>query len=333
MFAQNLSEASMGRATPPGDQRQSFRCNVSNGRTECSLKVGQHALPARLLDESAGGFAVEVDQVAGLNAGDTGLLLTDVGWFSVRIVHIAEQAADPDAAPSYRLGLLRLSDATPYQAPRVSLWAGTLRFRLGQWTPTNTPLVLFVVLLTVVTVLAALYLTKSRWPVTVFDNAPDASPDPDRSSDATPANPFRTKFHSSRVRQADESYDDSPFDSPSQFGRNPVRRRGSASSGSSSEWMLHESVRRMAGASALTMPEVIQRLQLTDPQQAQIRRLIDQTVDAIRQMERQSVGRSRGERAQLRAQLLEQSRQEAVNLLTDSQRAEWDRLMTVPKPD
>lgn len=322
----------MAQVNPPGDQRQSFRCRVNDGRTECWLKVGSQTISARLLDESTGGFAVQIDEPGGLNSGDTALLLTDAGWFSVRVVSIVEQPAEPDAAPTYRLGLLRLSDATPYQTPSISLWAGMRRFRLAPWMPTNRLLIVFAILLTSGTVLTALYLTKTRWPVTIFDNAEKASSSQADWDSQTPTDPFRRKSRPSHASPASASFDDSPFDSPPPFGRNPVRRRSLPSAGSLSERAMHDSVRRMAGATALTMPEVIQRLQLTDLQQSQIRQLVDQASEAVRQMERESVGRPRSERVQQRTELLDHSRDEALKLLSDQQRAQWDELTAAPKP-
>ena len=54
----------MGGKRQGRDQRKSFRCTVADTCQRCELKVGSHLLPARLLDESAGGFAVLVDHLA-----------------------------------------------------------------------------------------------------------------------------------------------------------------------------------------------------------------------------------------------------------------------------
>ena len=48
------------------DKRKSFRCAVAGLRQPCETEVGSQTLSACLLDESAGGFAVLVDYLGGL---------------------------------------------------------------------------------------------------------------------------------------------------------------------------------------------------------------------------------------------------------------------------
>jgi hypothetical protein len=72
------------------NQRLSFRCTVADTRQRCELRIGADVLPATLLDESAGGFGVLVERLAGLEVNQTAELRTDTGWSLVRVVHLSE---------------------------------------------------------------------------------------------------------------------------------------------------------------------------------------------------------------------------------------------------
>ena len=78
-------------------------------RQSCELKVGTGVVPALLVDESRGGFAILIDRLEGLKRGKKAKLHTDMGWFVVRIVYI-RKAARPSGSDSkcdtwFRVGL------------------------------------------------------------------------------------------------------------------------------------------------------------------------------------------------------------------------------------
>jgi hypothetical protein len=85
-------------AKPGRDDRKSCRCTVPQEHQFCELKVGDDVLLALLVDQSAGGFAVLVDRLDGLKIGEKVDLNTDMGTFTVRIVHINEVAPPKDVA-------------------------------------------------------------------------------------------------------------------------------------------------------------------------------------------------------------------------------------------
>lgn len=91
------------------DDRKSTRCNVPPTRQACTLKVGGNLVPALVVDKSAGGFAVLIDNLDGLKVGTKSELQTDSGKFKIRIVYI-NKVARPLNAPAgssdswYRLG-------------------------------------------------------------------------------------------------------------------------------------------------------------------------------------------------------------------------------------
>lgn len=113
------------------DLRGSFRCPVAESRQHCVLHVGGERYPGRLLDESAGGFAVLLDKQPAVEVAQTALLQTDSGCFQVRVMYMAEalpplgsRLPESDAPTQwYRLGLGRMGDALPEQEPMASKYA------------------------------------------------------------------------------------------------------------------------------------------------------------------------------------------------------------------
>ena len=93
-------------------------------------------------------------------------------------------------------------------------------------------------------------------------------------------------------------------------------------------------VRRLAGATALTLSEVVQRLQLSDQQQAQIRRIVNGTIENMRRLrlEAASKGVQRRQFAQRRDELLSESRRQALDLLTPKQAQSGTSFLTRGTP-
>jgi hypothetical protein len=94
---------------PGRDDRKSCRNPVPEARQSCELKLGDDVLPALLLDESRGGFAILADRLEGAKPGKKAKLHTDMGWFQVRIVYVREAARPAHANTKsdrwFRLGL------------------------------------------------------------------------------------------------------------------------------------------------------------------------------------------------------------------------------------
>jgi uncharacterized protein YbcI len=94
---------------PSKRHRKAERLIVPLERQSCHLKVGDHILPASLVNESRGGFAVWTDRVDCLKIGETIGLHTDQGWFPVRIVYFREVAKSQDTQVNgdswFQLGL------------------------------------------------------------------------------------------------------------------------------------------------------------------------------------------------------------------------------------
>jgi hypothetical protein len=295
------------------DQRKSFRCAVADSRRCCQLKIGDSVLPAAMLDESAGGFSVLVERLPDLSAGQTAVLHTKTGTFDVRVVHgvqveAAEAASSVTGVPHgpwFRLGLSRLGETSPPQPPRASLFAGSLHVRLGQWCPTSAAVLTIGVLLAVTIVLVPAELLGVGWRSGRWDAS------------------GTLKSLVSGIR----------FDLNSGSSRSNNRSQGTAADSrhaGESERSSHESGSGNQSAGALAMPEVVRDLNLTGAQQEQIRQLNEATFEAMRALDAQVHGQDRQTIAQLRTQLFDESYRQALKILTDQQRAQWQQRAANP---
>jgi hypothetical protein len=104
------------------DQRRSFRVQIPEGREKGTLLLGEKQIELRILDESAGGFAVAVMGDLELYQNQDLILQTHAGKCAVRVVRI-EQFSDGKL-----LGLVRLRDISdPGECtPRVATWRDSL---------------------------------------------------------------------------------------------------------------------------------------------------------------------------------------------------------------
>jgi hypothetical protein len=336
----------MSKQTKSQDQRKTFRCTVAESRQCCELKVGDETLPARLLDESLGGFAVLVDRLAGLEVDRTAELSTDAGWFLVRVVHVAEadppegeEVAAEEPATWFRLGLLRLGDAALPEEPAVSRLAAGLQFQMRQWYSSRTTLMAVSMLLMAAVVvvplaLAVLVWRSEQWKGKHSDSSsnsiwprgvPTVVLSPPATQPASGGSPFapvaaEARGGGSEVAPASPAFNSgggSVQNSASSFVPRPE---------------LQELMRRLPGASALMLPDVIKKLRLTDNQQKRIRQLIDAATNAIRQLDKELPGEQRQEMSQLREHVFGEALQESLKLLTNQQRAEWEKLSGDPPP-
>lgn len=72
------------------DQRQSVRLPVPPEREYAELRVGRRTIPARLLNQSSGGFAVQLDRNSPVTIGQAFVLRTAAGWYRVRVVYLQQ---------------------------------------------------------------------------------------------------------------------------------------------------------------------------------------------------------------------------------------------------
>lgn len=300
------------------DQRKSFRCAVVDGRQRCELTLGDDIVPAKLVDESAGGFAVLVHRPAAPTSDQPAQIRTAGGCYHVRLVHIQEvlnddeeneekeEATEPGAW--YRLGLRRLNEVVTPERPGFWRRLQSLFPASRQWrVPDGFPLVSGLLLIAV-GVGVTIVLMNSPWALWKQEDfrMPD-SPEP--------VAPFSKGF-----QPPSESGWSPKLPFFSDGAGKPESSRGTSPSGINA--LLH-----LPGAAPLALPEVVQRLQLTEDQQQRIRQLIESTEQAVREVNGRSMNGKRHRVLEERTRLLDQARREAIQLLTDEQRAEWQKMV------
>ncbi len=84
--------------------------------------------------------------------------------------------------------------------------------------------------------------------------------------------------------------------------------------------------KRLPGAEPFAAPEVVRALRLTSQQQAKFQDLLDANAEALREVDERWHKASRHDHTARRQQVLDAARQEALKILTDSQRAAWLKL-------
>jgi hypothetical protein len=112
---------------------------VSGPRQFGRIRIGRRELTVRALDESAGGFLIEVDDSEGVHAGDTLLLELAGAWMEVRVVHLAVKPVEGDTAKPARINLARLRDV-PEPEDDEEPWSwDRLRTMLVPLVPASRP--------------------------------------------------------------------------------------------------------------------------------------------------------------------------------------------------
>jgi hypothetical protein len=315
------------------EQRKSFRFKPTPDRQACQLNVGTCKLSATLLDESAGGFAILVDRLAGLSVGQMAQVHTNMGWFNVRVIHLSEVSAvnvaelldvaivDPQE-PWYRLGLSRLSDAPMPDLAAASFWSRRVQMPLARLCPSSGMMAVLGILFVVAGIALPVGLLSEYWReeqtkvkrlLQWSDRLIDSAKSDATRQDKLPSQ--STKETSSGTTANDAESTDDGADSQSTASR---------------EQALKKIVRQWQGATVFTAPQIIEELQLTDNQQRQIHEIIEATSQAMRNLDARLHDEQRQQIGRLRTELLNRARREVVRLLTSEQRNRWNQLAAQP---
>ena len=278
------------------DQRGSFRCTVADAHQTCQLKVGSQVLSATLQDESAGGFSVLVDRPPRLNIGQTAELQTSAGRFEVSVVHVIRVLPPDDIPPAvlakrgpwFRLGLRRLSETGLPKPPRISLFAESLYVHLGQWCPSGGMFAMLGLLLAIAIVSVPLTLMGMNW----------------HAGRGTPLN----------------------FNLGTWGGNGASATATESGHAAEFQQALKSAAGRTPDVALLVKSHAVRELQLSVAQQEQLRRLTEATSQALRDLDAQLQGQKRQEISNLRTQVVDEAYRTALKLLTDQQRAQWEKM-------
>ena len=314
---------------PQGSEKRSaFRCRVSASQQESVLRAGRKQIPVRVLDESAGGFAVLANRHPGVGPDDVVRLCTESGWHEARVVHVCDHESavaegEPvveSEGPQFRVGLERLRDLASWEAER-GLRAWFDRLGIGGFLPLFSSTVVVGVMLAV-SVTAAIAAGA-----VVYGRMGHSGPTPGGAV-GQPANssPQAARRSSGKAHQPSEPV---PGQSTGRFGSgSPVQRSSSSgpsgNAGDSSG--LAATIRRLPGAGPFALKEVARELDLNESQQEEIGRIIELSGEAIGQIRVRWPGQTRQQHAERRQILLGEARRRVVELLTKEQRARWEAL-------
>jgi hypothetical protein len=257
------------------DRRKARRFPVLEQQQQATLRVGDVLVPARLVDQSATGFAIRLEEHPGVFPGEVVWLQTVAGWTEVRVVKARHEV------DGTQIGLERIADlaAGPKEVGRI------LPEQLAQENPRNNPWP-FVILVIGLTGLLA-FLAWTAWQRHVPEGMPTMIQTPAHVPDPRPA-AVRAIEHEATRRAAE----------------------------------LHKSIQQF-GAAMLTLPEVVEHLKLTAPQQERLQQIVQAAMHEEHRL-RQSALASGDRELDTKVQLLRQSASdEAMQVLDDAQRQQW----------
>jgi len=315
------------------EQRQSFRCPVSGARQEGELKVGEMRMPVRVLNESAGGFAVLVDGPPGVEAGALVQLRANAAWFEAKVTSItrleppktADEGAEESATggPAFRVGLCRLGEIASPDEENSRAVRRRLFFHLAQFLPSGPSMVVtgvvFAILVVLTPVIVLVLLSHRDNPVVkevsklgdnmIFSQLQESDGKSRRQE--APARPSAPRSETPGPLTTDRARDVPATPPPATRapGDEQIKR-----------------IRDLPGAMAFVLPDVIGRLELTQTQQDQIERIAQTTARAVQDLDVRWPGANRQELSQKQSAVLEQARREALDTLTEEQRTRWQEL-------
>lgn len=258
------------------DRRKARRFPVLDSQQQATLRVGDVAIAARLVDQSATGFAIRVEEHPGVFPGEVVWLQTVAGWTEVRVVKARH---DVDGT---HIGLERIADLAtgPQEKYRI------IPEQLTQENPCHNPWPILILVLGLAALLGFLAWTA------VERHLPDEltallPQDPATAPDPRPA----------AVRAIEHE----------------ATRRASE---------LHKSIQQF-GAAMLTLPEVVEHLKLTTPQQQRLQQIV-QAAGQEEHTLRQTALASGDRELDAKVQALRQRASDmAMQVLDDDQRGQW----------
>ncbi len=245
-----------------------------------------------------------------------------------------EDGDSPDEKETqwFRLGLKRLGDAIPPQAPPVSTIARDLRFRLGQNFPSKGWFSASGLLLTLAAVSVPLIVIGVLRATRNSGGGETAGIDswlrlPARESGAIP--PAETSAPAEDFKKAAPAPGDS---APYWTKYFHVSASDLNAFHPQSETELLDLVRQLPGPTAFGLTDVARRLSLSKKQQRMIQKLIDAMADVLQKLEldEELHGADRYQINKLRDKLFDDYLHRVLELLTPEQRAEWNVLHDNP---
>jgi hypothetical protein len=342
--------------------RKSFRCPIADVRQEAVMKVGDARIAVRLVDESAGGFAIEACNPPPLKIGDVFQLWTDTGWFEVQLANFApietpcaeikesasgkeeetpprENSAPPFDAneatshggdPTFRLGLRRLNDlVAPDDTANHSIWS-LLRLHFSQFSPTGGSYAASGVIFSVLAIggmLAIVVLLASIKGRGVNLDQLSARDDPP-SRESTLFSPSAESNNRTHPSESSSGLLPNKKESPASKIIDSIHDQGLSQlqKAKNAARDFSKSISDLPGAASLVLPEVAGVLKLTEAQLEHIRGFVEETSRAIQDLDVMFPGASRQELSKKRMDIFDNARRLALETLTETQLIKWNEL-------
>ena len=291
------------RDVEPAGCGRSFDRPVSPAQPNCLLTIGSQRLTAILADERETGLHVLIQGSPLFWVEDTGVLQTSEGEIAVRVSNIVRMETGEDdfssSMPGFRIGLacltqaeLKLRPPTPpipvRKAPRKLHWLRPLsRVRISVGG-----------LIGVALIVTPLVFVAAAWQHHVHQTDGVDSP------------------------AAVAAAHDGPISTPT------IERQLAVPTGYTVPTVPEPSaeILQLPGVEPFLKPEVVKKLELTPSQTGAFGRLDKTTQEALQDLEKYWESTGRLELARRRNVLLEAARQEALQLLTDQQRRQWEAM-------
>lgn len=299
---------------PGRDRRRGARFISADPQFNSTLIVGRREFPARILDESAGGFCISIEKDPRVEVDAIVRLRTAMTCYEVRVASVGrDEENSPESV--WRLGLQCLrelevtllpSDKTPWRIMTQHLMPGGSM--LGA--------ILFIVILLVAAPLTAVGVMYGldEGSLEQFTQWTGFTGSQVRGKNASDTS-WRFLPFAASPREATEHAAKAPSTSSS----DPLRLPNAAS--------IRTILDHTPGAEALLLPEVATHLALSASQQQQLGKLVDATNQALAQSS-QYTQDSRHQRARKRELLFREARKQALQVLTAEQHARWEALQT-----
>jgi hypothetical protein len=302
------------------EKRQAYRFAVPISRQQGELRFGDIRLPVLLFDQSASGFAVLSLLPPGVDIGSSGLLRAGDDWYEISLVYVApmdhsesgETALLDEQVQCFRLGLYRLGDTVdPDKKAEGWLWP-MLKDHLENVMPPHSPTVgfgmLFVTAVVILPVIGIL-LMRNWSGKSVGDEAGLA-----KSIAAT-----------ARFDKKEPDWEKLSSGTESEATTILNSEKNAEPLGGMANYMdeLAHIIPKNTGASVFLMPQVVRSLGITEEQQQHLQQIVDATSQLITDVEDQLNGAISPEQYQ---KLLSFARNNALQSLTDQQRAKWQKI-------
>jgi hypothetical protein len=335
------------------NQRESYRFPIDESRQQAEMRFGKTWMPVDLLDESAGGFGVRIDQDPGTAVGDIVRLRSKEKCYEVEVMHITQCSSNKKVydeslyKSAYKLGLKRVNEVFEDSYDRPS---PLKRIRALWQRPyvslDNKGLLVGLAVAFFAGCLPAVLIVTLKSNVVVSQSLDDSLKESKLELDSlsTFSNPFKVKVDgvSDRAFAGSPSSDissggtgiNSSSDIISSSGQDVSYTKPILSNNQKGVWeSLVERAKRLTdiepwkNAVLALISSLLEKMGLSDIQQAETTQLLEYTDRSIANLNATETEDNREEVARKRESILERAYTDLMHMFDDDQQAQWEELV------